>query len=260
MSATLVREYDHRPATSAAFEGGVQALPSGDVFLGWGQQPYISAVHVVRTAGLRRPLHRFHLELPRLPLPLARATTDNAGSRTHDRRRRHDDGLCELERSDRRRRLARPRRREREPALGGPQRAEAPVRVSDPGPQRRAGLCGAGALLRRTGARHLANDQRAAAPRRLRPQRVRLTQRARGGTGQLPLPHPCSISTSVSAGRTLLASSGPEHLAANSGGVLYFRLSPAARAERSRAPATTDSPFSSQRATPPGSGPRHAWT
>ena len=42
MSATLVHAYVHTPATSAAFEGGLQALPSGDAFLGWGQQPYMS--------------------------------------------------------------------------------------------------------------------------------------------------------------------------------------------------------------------------
>jgi hypothetical protein len=42
MSATLVREYDHTPALLAGFEGGSQALPGGDSFVGWGQQPYFS--------------------------------------------------------------------------------------------------------------------------------------------------------------------------------------------------------------------------
>jgi hypothetical protein len=42
MTARLIREYDHSPRISANFEGGVQVLKGGDVFLGWGQQPYFS--------------------------------------------------------------------------------------------------------------------------------------------------------------------------------------------------------------------------
>jgi hypothetical protein len=41
-TATLVREHQHSPALAAAFEGNVQALPGGDQFVGWGQQPYFS--------------------------------------------------------------------------------------------------------------------------------------------------------------------------------------------------------------------------
>jgi hypothetical protein len=40
--ATLVSEEQHSPALAAAFEGNVQALPGGDEFIGWGQQPYFS--------------------------------------------------------------------------------------------------------------------------------------------------------------------------------------------------------------------------
>ena len=42
MTATLVREYDHSPDLSANYEGSTQTLPDGNVFLGWGQQPYFS--------------------------------------------------------------------------------------------------------------------------------------------------------------------------------------------------------------------------
>jgi hypothetical protein len=41
-TATLVSENQHSPALAAAFEGNVQALPGGDQFVGWGQQPYFS--------------------------------------------------------------------------------------------------------------------------------------------------------------------------------------------------------------------------
>jgi hypothetical protein len=41
-TATLVSQEQHSPALAAAFEGNVQALPGGDQFVGWGQQPYFS--------------------------------------------------------------------------------------------------------------------------------------------------------------------------------------------------------------------------
>ena len=42
MTATLIQQFDHAPNISADFEGSLQALANGDVFLGWGQQPYFS--------------------------------------------------------------------------------------------------------------------------------------------------------------------------------------------------------------------------
>jgi hypothetical protein len=41
-TATLLNQEQHSPALSAAFEGNVQALPGGEEFVGWGQQPYFS--------------------------------------------------------------------------------------------------------------------------------------------------------------------------------------------------------------------------
>jgi hypothetical protein len=41
-TATLVSQNQHSPALAAAFEGNVEALPNGDQFVGWGQQPYFS--------------------------------------------------------------------------------------------------------------------------------------------------------------------------------------------------------------------------
>jgi len=41
-TATLLGEYFHHPALTADFEGSAQALSGGDVFVGWGQQPYFS--------------------------------------------------------------------------------------------------------------------------------------------------------------------------------------------------------------------------
>jgi len=52
------------------------------------------------------------------------------------------------------------------------------------------------------------------------------------GLGGLPVgcfnPTPCHVSTTISAGRSTLASTGPEHVPVG-GGIVYFTLSPAAR-------------------------------
>jgi hypothetical protein len=42
MTASLVREYTHPKVLGAAHEGNMQVLPNGDVFVGWGSEPYLS--------------------------------------------------------------------------------------------------------------------------------------------------------------------------------------------------------------------------
>lgn len=41
-TVTLVKQYEHSPPLHSIFEGNLQALPGGDVFSGWGSQPYFS--------------------------------------------------------------------------------------------------------------------------------------------------------------------------------------------------------------------------
>ena len=41
-TVTLVKQFEHSPGLSANFEGGAQLLPGGDLFTGWGQQPYFT--------------------------------------------------------------------------------------------------------------------------------------------------------------------------------------------------------------------------
>jgi hypothetical protein len=60
------------------------------------------------------------------------------------------------------------------------------------------------------------------------------------GLGGLPVGcftgSPCHITTTISAGRTVIASAGREFVAADSNGILYFKLSPAGRTMLARAP------------------------
>ena len=41
-TATLIKQYVHSPPMSSYFEGSMQPLANGDVFLGWGELPYFS--------------------------------------------------------------------------------------------------------------------------------------------------------------------------------------------------------------------------
>ena len=42
MKATLVREYTHPEGPLSTSQGNVQVLPNGNVFVGWGSQPFVS--------------------------------------------------------------------------------------------------------------------------------------------------------------------------------------------------------------------------
>lgn len=42
MTAALAREYTHRDEPFAIYQGNVQTLPNGNVFVGWGSAPYLS--------------------------------------------------------------------------------------------------------------------------------------------------------------------------------------------------------------------------
>ena len=41
-TVTLVKQYQHNPPLDTNFEGNAQVLPNGDMFVGWGQQPYFT--------------------------------------------------------------------------------------------------------------------------------------------------------------------------------------------------------------------------
>jgi hypothetical protein len=41
-TVSLVQQFQHSPALDTNFEGNAQVLPNGDMFVGWGQQPYFT--------------------------------------------------------------------------------------------------------------------------------------------------------------------------------------------------------------------------
>ena len=46
-TVTLLNQYTHTPGLVSNFEGNAQVLPNGDVFVGWGQQPYFTEFNSV---------------------------------------------------------------------------------------------------------------------------------------------------------------------------------------------------------------------
>ena len=41
-TVTLTKQFEHSPGLNTNFEGGAQVLPNGDLFVGWGRQPYFT--------------------------------------------------------------------------------------------------------------------------------------------------------------------------------------------------------------------------
>ncbi len=229
MSATLVHEYDHSPATSAAFEGGVQALPSGDAFLGWGQQPYMSeyapngqqdfdARFIAFTSSYRAYRFPWHAQPQTTPALALTSAADGTITPYASWNGATDVAGWRVLAGDSASRLAAVRsapKHKFESAI--------PIHSGDPDFAVQA-LSSSGRVL--------ATSRTTSAPPHLAiyGHSAFVSPSALGGVPVSCLsPHPCSITTTVSAARTLLARSGRERLAANSGGILYFRLSPAAR-------------------------------
>lgn len=155
-TATLVRAYTHPDRLLAGAEGNVQALPDGNVFVGWGPQEHVSEFSRGGRLllDLRLPpgsdtYQAFRFRWHGAPLDPPRAR------RPAHRGRRHD-GLGELERRDRGAPLAGARRR-RSRRAGAGRRGRAPHRLrdGDPRPHERTRSRRAGARPRRTGARHV---------------------------------------------------------------------------------------------------------
>ena len=121
--ATLVAQYGEHGGFRSEYMGDTQPQSNGNVFVGWGSEPYFSEYDKLRQAAVRRRAARAQRELPRDARAVGRRAADAA------RRRgapvgRQDVRLRELER----RHAARP--------PGGCSRARAPAR-SRPSPRTR---------------------------------------------------------------------------------------------------------------------------
>ena len=82
MHVSLEHAYTHRPERVLShFLGNAQLLGNGDVFVGWGGSPVRDGVHAERRDRVRRPPAARRPELPRVPLPVGRASGRPPGAR-----------------------------------------------------------------------------------------------------------------------------------------------------------------------------------
>jgi hypothetical protein len=234
MTARLVREYDHSPKISAAFEGGVQALPGGDVFLGWGQQPYFSESNASGQqdfdAHFNAPTASYRAY--RLPWSAQPATTPALALRSDP------NGTMELYASwngatnvSSWRVLAGEDSASLEDVGSAPRHGfETAINVhsGDPAFEAQA-LDASGQVLASTrvagAGEHIAIYGRSAFV-------------SASGLGGVPVScfaaTACRIVTTVTSGATVLARSGGEAIGANASAIVFFRLSPAGRAMLAR--------------------------
>jgi len=230
MTASLVREYDHSPKISADFEGSMQMLPDGDLFLGWGQQPYFSEdtasgeqdfdAHFTEPTSTYRA-YRFPwaaqpTTAPSLALsPSADGTMEvyaswNGATDVSSWRVLAGDSSTTLE------------------DVGGAGRHgfETGIAVHSGDPDFQAQAIG-------TSGQVLASTSVAGAPERIALYGRSAFVSSSSGLGGIPAScyatKACDIVVTVTSGRTVLARSGRESVGANGSGILYFRLSPAGR-------------------------------
>ena len=157
---TVVSEYEHpTPPLLSGSQGSIQALENGDVFIGWGAEPYFSEfsaggqlLYDAHWHGAYQSYRTYRFPWTGAPSePPAIAASPAGASR---------DRLCELERRHADGQLARARRTDRPAAHAGGQRR--PRRVRDGDRRARCGGLRGGAGARRVGrgARHIAHDRR----------------------------------------------------------------------------------------------------
>gem|GEM_PF-115863 len=223
-TATLVREYDHSPEISTNFEGNVQELSGGDVFLGWGQQPYFSeddgsghqildAHFTVPTSSYRAYRFPWNGQPPGSPALAVAAgpdgTTDayaswNGATSVASWRVLAGTSPGSLSQAG--------------TVADNGFETTIPVHTALPFFQVQA-LNAAGQTLGTSSVQHVG-------PHLALYGRSAFVNGA--GTGAIPAgclsPKPCHIATTLSVGRTRIATTGPESVGAGGGGLLYFRL------------------------------------
>ena len=161
--ATLVRSYHHPDRLLAPFEGNAQFLPNGNVFVGWGAQPYVSELS--KSGALLFDAYFGDHKPPGKDADTYRAYRFTWHGHPTDRPVvvvAGDAGLRELERRNRGRALAGAGRGERGRAEAGADRREERLRDSDQARQVRGLLRGEGNRRERQSARHLRSGRAAA--------------------------------------------------------------------------------------------------
>jgi hypothetical protein len=233
--ATLVRQLEHSPPMLADFEGSVQDLAGGEMFLGWGQQPYFTeyntrgqmdfdAHFVTPTASYRA--YRFPWAAQPPTRPALAAGTSASGDATLWESWNGATDVTAWR------------------VLAGTQ-ASSLAAIGRYPKYRFESTLTPGTGYRDVAVQALGSSGRvlATSPAETVPAHVQLFGSSAfvssaSGTAGVPVgcysPKPCRLTATVTSGSSVLARSGRQYYAAGAGGVLYFRLSPAGRATLAR--------------------------
>ncbi len=229
MTASLVKQYTHSPELSANFEGNLQTLSGGDVFLGWGQQPYFSEdnaagqeifdAHFGEPTGTYRA-YRFPWSAQPSTLPAIAVGPGSAGTTDVFASWNGATDVASWQV------LAGPSARALTPvARESRSNFETTIAAASQAPLFAVQALGSSGHV-------LSTSSPSAAP-----PHVALYGRSvfvsHASTGAIPATcfakQNCHISTTVSAGSTVIATTGPELVPAGGGGNLYFTLSATGR-------------------------------
>lgn len=225
-TATLIAQYEHSPQLAADFEGSVQPLPGGDTFLGWGQQPYFTefdssgredfdARFTVPTSSYRAYRFAWSAQPPTKPALALSANADGSSDLFASWNGATDVADWQVLAGSSASALN---------VIGEEPRSnfETEIPVHSAAPYFAVQALGAnGSVL-------------ATSPAQQTPSHIAIYGHSAfvpvgGGLGGIPAscltPSPCHIVTSLYSGRTLVARTGREYIAAQSAGILYFRLS-----------------------------------
>ena len=236
MSATLVRSYPHSPQLSANFEGSAQQLLDGNVFVDWGQQPYFSEydtsgrqifdAHFTAPSGSYRAYRFAWSAEPSTQPALSVSANPNGATDLYA----SWNGATDV--SSWR-------------VLGGASpNALIPVGASGTRGFETHIQAHSASPYSAVQALDASEHVLSTSPARSMPSHIAIYGRSAfvpptSGVGGLPVGcftnRPCHIKTSLWAGRTLIARTGSEYVARNSGGLVYFKLSPTGRRLLARA-------------------------
>jgi hypothetical protein len=236
-TVTLVREFDHSPKLLVAVEGSAQLLRNGDVFVGWGQQPYVSEfdsggrqIFDGRIVGPNTNYRAFDApwsaQPATAPAVAVRRDADGVSITYASWNGATDVAAWELLGG------ASPTALQRVAVV--PRRGfETPIPVHDEQPYFQARALGSNGQL-------LA-DSRAVGSNRARASIFGHTAFiSPGGVGAIDVgcfsTAPCHLTGSVSAGHTKIGQLSPQTVAANGGGLMFFQLTSQGRASLVGAP------------------------
>lgn len=229
MTDTLVAQYEHTPALSTNFEGNVQVLPNGGVFIGWGQQPYFtefnSAGKMVFDAHFTVPTSSYRAyRFPWSGQPLTQpAIALGSGSNGATDVYASWNGATDVAKWR---------------VLGGASASTlAPLATSDWNGFETTIAVRSVAPEFAVQALGSSGQVLATSPVEAMPPHIALFGAnafvSPAGVGGIPATcdtgGQCDIATTITAGRTVIARTGRERVGANGGGVLYFALTHAGR-------------------------------